>query len=200
MLEQRGVSLPKIAAYRTVAGLTMAHQKDGKLRWEHILAPAIKLAADGFAVDAALARCLKSAIRESTANAELRRVYGKEGGKDQWKEGDTLRLPDLAWTLRQIAEQGPYAFYKGAVAEKFIAEMQLGGGLIIKQDLEKYQAELRKPVHGNYRGYDVYAPGPPSSGGICLVEMLNTEIRSPKHDRFSPGNVASHDRGVRALL
>ncbi len=190
MLEQHDANFAykTVGVPGTVAGLTLAHQKYGKLRWKHILAPAIKLAADGFVVDAALARSLNSVVRESTANTELRRVYGKEGGKEQWKEGDTLRLPDLAWTLRQIAEQGSYAFYKGAVAQKLIAEMQLGGGLIIKQDLEKYQAELRKPIHGTYRGFDVYAPPPASSGGICLVEMLNTlePFDLKKHDRFSP--------------
>jgi gamma-glutamyltranspeptidase/glutathione hydrolase len=172
----------------TVAGLTLAHQKYGKLRWKYVLEPAIKLAEEGFIIDRALASSLNSAVGERSANAELRRVYGKAGGKEQWKAGDTLRLPDLAWTLHQIAEKGPYAFYKGDVAEKFIAEMQTGGGLIIKQDLAAYNAELRKPIHGTYRGFDIYAPPPPSSGGICLVEMLNIleTFDLKKHERFSP--------------
>ena len=80
---------------------------------------------------------------------------------------------DLAKTLRLIAEQGPDAFYKGPIAELIVAEMKAGGGLITKDDLAGYQAKERKPIHGTYRGYDVYGPPPPSSGGICLVEMLN---------------------------
>ena len=95
---------------------------------------------------------------------------------------------DLAKTLRRIAEQGPDAFYKGAIAELIAAEMKRGGGLITTEDLAAYEAKARKPIHGTYRGYDVYGPPPPSSGGICLVEMLNIlenfDLR--KQGRFSP--------------
>ena len=97
----------------TVAGLMLAHQKYGKLRWKHVLEPAIKLAEDGFTIDpGAWPASLNSAVGQRSANAELRRVYGKAEGKEQWKAGDTLRLPDLAWTLSQISEKGPYAFYR----------------------------------------------------------------------------------------
>ncbi len=190
MLEKRDrfFAYKTVGVPGTVAGLTMAHQKFGKLRWQHILAPAIKLAESGFAVDAALARSLNGVIRVNAQATELRRVYGKNGGQEQWKAGDTIRLPDLAWTLREIAEKGPHAFYKGEVAGKLISEMQTGGGLIIKQDLEDYRAELREPVVISYRGYLVYAPPPPSSGGICLAEMLNMleTFDLKKHERFSP--------------
>src|SRR5262249_29448312 len=80
------------------------------------------------------------------------------------------------------------ALYKGAIADKIVAEMKAGGGLIRRGDLVGYAAKERKPIHGTYRGYDVYGPPPPSSGGICLVEMLNIlenfDLR--KHGRWSP--------------
>jgi gamma-glutamyltranspeptidase/glutathione hydrolase len=190
MLEKRDrfFAYKTVGVPGTVAGLTLAHQKYGKLRWQHILAPAIKLAEVGFLVDAALARSLNGVIRPNGPQTELRRVYGKNGGKEQWQAGDTMHLPDLAWTLHQIADKGPHAFYKGEVAAKLISEMQTGGGLIIKQDLENYRAELREPIAISYRGYQVYAPPPPSSGGICLAEMLNMleTFDLKKHDRFSP--------------
>ncbi|HEV8062220.1 MAG TPA: gamma-glutamyltransferase [Gemmataceae bacterium] len=190
MLEKRDANFAykTVGVPGTVAGLTLAHQKFGKLRWKHVLAPAVKLAQEGFPIDRALAGSLNSAVRQAPAGSELRRVYGKLGGKEQWQAGDTLLLPDLASSLHQIADQGPYAFYKGPIAEKIIAEMQIGGGLIIKQDLAGYKAELRKPIHGTYRGFDIYAPPPSSSGGICLIEMLNIleTFDLKKHDRFSP--------------
>src|SRR5207248_2070805 len=95
---------------------------------------------------------------------------------------------DLARTLKLIAEQGPDAFYKGAVADLIAAEMKEGHGLITKEDLAAYHANVRTPIHGTYRGYDVYGPPPPSSGGVCLVEMLNMlENFNLKHyGRWSP--------------
>src|SRR5262249_37922906 len=104
---------------------------------------------------------------------ELRRVLGKNEGKGDWNAGDRLLLPDLARTLGLIATKGPDGFYKGDVADRIVAEMKAGGGLITHEDLAGYEAKVRKPIHGTYRGYDVYAPPPPSSGGVCLVEMLN---------------------------
>jgi gamma-glutamyltranspeptidase/glutathione hydrolase len=95
---------------------------------------------------------------------------------------------DLAKTLRLIAEQGADGFYKGRVAELLAAEMKRGDGIITTADLAAYEAKARKPIHGTYRGYDVYGPPPPSSGGTCLVEMLNIlenfDLR--KHGRFEP--------------
>ena len=86
---------------------------------------------------------------------------------------DRLFQPDLARTLQEIADRGPNAFYRGLIAEQIVAEMKAGRGLITHADLAHYRAQRREPIHGVYRGYDVFAPPPPSSGGICLVEMLN---------------------------
>jgi gamma-glutamyltranspeptidase/glutathione hydrolase len=157
----------------TVAGLALAHRKYGKLPWKDLVLPAVKLAEDGFLLDAALAAGLNRVVERSKDFPELCRVLGKDGGRGRWAPGDRLVQKDLGKTLRSIAEKGPDTFYKGPIADLVIAEMKRGGGLITRADLAGYSAKLRRPMHGTYRGYDVYAPPPPSSGGICLVQMLN---------------------------
>jgi gamma-glutamyltranspeptidase/glutathione hydrolase len=157
----------------TVRGLFLAHARFGKLPWKDLVQPAIKLAEEGFALDAAVANQLNDAVYGADRASELRRVFGKDGGKEDWRPGDRLVQKDLGWSLRQIADNGPDAFYKGAIADKLLAEMKSGGGLITAADLAGYQAKVRKPIHGTFRGYDIYAPPPPSSGGITLVLMLN---------------------------
>ncbi len=157
----------------TVRGLELAHREFGKLPWRELVMPSAELAEQGFVVDPYLAESLNELIKESSEFPELLRVYGKDGGKSPWATGDRLVLPELAKTLRAIAEQGPNAFYTGAIADQLVAEMQAGKGLITRDDLAAYQAKRREPIHGTYRGYDIYGPPPPSSGGVCLVEMLN---------------------------
>jgi gamma-glutamyltranspeptidase/glutathione hydrolase len=157
----------------TVRGLALAHKKFGKLPWKQVVQPAVDLAEKGFEVGSPLASSLNSIVANSKDFPELRRVLGKKCGAEQWEAGDRFKQPDLAKTLRQIEEQGPDAFYKGEIADQIAAEMKSGNGLITKDDLAGYEAKARTPIHGTYRGYDVYAPPPPSSGGTCLVEMLN---------------------------
>jgi gamma-glutamyltranspeptidase/glutathione hydrolase len=171
-----------------VRGMALAHQKFGKLSWKEVLEPAVKLAQEGFVIDRQLANSLNHVAGSSAAFPELVRVLGKDGGKGDWKAGDRFIQKDLGKTLRRIADEGPDAFYKGKIAEQLVAEMKAGGGLITKADLEAYQANLRAPIHGTFRGYDVYAPPPPSSGGICLVEMLNVleNFDLKKQGRWSP--------------
>jgi gamma-glutamyltranspeptidase/glutathione hydrolase len=170
----------------TVRGLALAHARAGRLPWKDLVMPAVTLAADGFAVDEALARSLNRGLARAKDFPEFRRVLGKPDG--DWKAGDRLVQPELADTLRLIANRGADGFYKGAVADQIVAEMKRGDGLITAEDLASYQAKERKPVHGTYRGYDIYAPPPPSSGGVCLVEMLNVlenfDLR--KQGRWSP--------------
>jgi gamma-glutamyltranspeptidase/glutathione hydrolase len=167
-LTHRAVGVPG-----TVRGLELAHKRFGKLPWKEVVAPAVAFAEKGFVLDAHEARSIGGAARQAgTAHAELARVLGKSD-KTAWKQGDTLVQPDLAKTLRLIANEGADAFYKGAIADLIEKEMKAGNGLIAKEDLANYQAKERKPIHGTYRGFDVYGPPPPSSGGICVVEMLN---------------------------
>lgn len=170
----------------SVRGLALAHQKYGKLPWKEVVQPAVKLA-EGFHLTGQLATSLNNVVSSSGDYPELRRVFGKDG-KGDWEEGDLLVQKDLAGTLKLIADKGPDAFYTGPIADQLVAEMKSGGGLITRDDLKAYQAVERKAIHGTYRGYDVYAPPPPSSGGTCLVEMLNMleNFDLKKHSRYSP--------------
>jgi gamma-glutamyltranspeptidase/glutathione hydrolase len=169
----------------SVAGLATAHAKFGKLPWKSLVEPAVKLAEDGFAIDQPLAGSINAALRRAKEFPELRRVFGK--GEGTWKAGDRLVQKDLARTLKRIADGGSDGFYKGETADLLAKEMKAGGGLITKDDLAGYKAKERAPVHGTYRGFDVYAPPPPSSGGVCLVEMLNIleNFDLKKHPRYS---------------
>jgi gamma-glutamyltranspeptidase / glutathione hydrolase len=171
----------------TVRGLALAHQKFGKLPWKSLILPAAKLADDGFTIDESLAKSLNGTLAKATEFAEFRRVFGKSG-RGTWKAGDRLVQPDLGKTLRLIADEGPDAFYKGHIADVLVAEMKAGGGLITHADLAGYRAVERRPIHGTYRGYDVYAPPPPSSGGIGLVQMCNIleHFDLKKDGRWSP--------------
>jgi gamma-glutamyltranspeptidase/glutathione hydrolase len=172
----------------TVRGLALAHQRFGKLPWKDLVQPAVRLADDGFLLDDAVASSLNGILGAADDFPELRRVFGKGSGAAGWHAGDRLVQKDLAATLRLIAEEGPDPFYKGAIADKIAAEMNAGGGLVTRADLEGYHANVRAPAHGTYRGYDVYAPPPPSSGGTCLVEMLDIleNFDLHKQGRWSP--------------
>lgn len=171
----------------TVRGLEMAFTKYGSkaVTWKDVVQPAAELAEKGFALDVWTTKSLNEYVRDSADFAEFCRVYGKDGG---WHVGDRLKQPDLANTLRQIADLGAEAFYSGPIADRIVAEMQAGGGLITKADLAGYKAIEREPIHGTYRGYDVYAPPPPSGGGIVLVETLNVleTFDLTRHGRFAP--------------
>lgn len=156
----------------TVRGLALAHQKFGTRPWAELVAPAIRLAKDGFPIDATLASGLNKLLLQTQDFPEFRRVYGKPDGTP-WTKGDRLIQPDLAQTLAILAVEGPDSFYKGAISQKIIAEMKAGGGAITSEDLAGYQATVRSPVHTSYRGYDVYAPPPPSAGGTQIIECLN---------------------------
>jgi gamma-glutamyltranspeptidase/glutathione hydrolase len=157
----------------TVRGLELAHKRFGKLPWQDVVMPAVELAEKGFTVSASLARGLNSQIAGPMAKFPASvAAYGKAGG-GQWAAGDRLVLTDLGKTLRAIATDGPDAFYKGWIADRIAADMKANGGLITKEDLAAYEAKIRTPVKGTFRGYEVTVMAPPSSGGVALLEMLN---------------------------
>jgi len=157
----------------TVRGLALAHRRLGTLPWKDLLMPAVELAEGGFVVSPALARSLNSQLAGVMGKYPASvAAYGKPGG-GQWEAGDRLVLGDLARTLRAIAVDGPDAFYKGWIADRIAEDMAANGGLITRQDLAAYEAKERVPVTGTFRGYDIAAMPPPSSGGVALVEMLN---------------------------
>jgi len=171
----------------TVAGLALAHQRYGHLPWRRLVEPAARLAEAGFAIDAALAEGLNVLVAEEPEFAELQRVFAR-GDDRAWRAGDRLIQDDLATTLHRIATAGPQAFYRGPIARRIAEEMKTGGGLITLNDLASYTAKIRRPIHGTYRGYDIYGPPPPSSGGIVVVETLNLleNFNLAAHKRWSP--------------
>jgi gamma-glutamyltranspeptidase/glutathione hydrolase len=171
----------------TVRGLALAHTRFGRLPWRDVVAPAVKLAAEGFVLDDYMAGSINYLVSSSAEFPETVRNFGKDGKAD-WRAGDRFVQKDLAKTLKLIQQDGPDAYYTGPVAELIAAEMKSGGGLITKADLAAYHPNARKPIHGTFRGYDVYAPPPPSSGGTCLVEMLNVleNFDLKKQGRWSP--------------
>jgi gamma-glutamyltranspeptidase/glutathione hydrolase len=152
----------------SVAGLVYAQQKWGKLTLKQVIAPAIKLARDGYAVTWDEAADLHD--HHLTEFPESKRVFQRNG--DYYKAGDVFRQPDLARTLERIAEN-PDDFYHGALAHELAAAMQKGGGLITTADLAHYEVKEREPVRGTYRGFDIISAPPPSSGGTVLIESLN---------------------------
>jgi gamma-glutamyltranspeptidase/glutathione hydrolase len=157
----------------TVRGLALAHKKFGRLPWKDVVMPAALLAEEGFPISHDLARGLNAqlagAMGKFPASVE---AYERSGG-GTWAGGDRLVLKDLGKTLRAIATDGPDAFYKGWIADRIAEDMAANGGLITKDDLAAYEAKERAPVKGTFRGYEIAAMPPPSSGGVALIEMLN---------------------------
>jgi len=152
----------------SVAGLAYAQKTYGKLPLAQVMAPAIKLARDGYALAWEDAQDLED---DNLAKfAESKRIFQREG--NYYKAGEVLRQPELARTLERIAKN-PDEFYHGAMARELAASIQKGGGLITADDLAQYEVKEREPIRGTYRDYDVISAPPPSSGGVALVEILN---------------------------
>jgi gamma-glutamyltranspeptidase / glutathione hydrolase len=152
----------------SVAGLAHAQKKWGKLSLKQVMAPAIKLARDGFPLTYRDAEELQDP--DLAKFAESRRVFQRDG--NFYKQGEVFRQPELARTLERIAAD-PNDFYKGKLAQEIAATLQEGGALITADDLAKYEVKERKPVRGTYRSYEIISAPPPSSGGVALIETLN---------------------------
>jgi gamma-glutamyltranspeptidase/glutathione hydrolase len=155
-----------------VAGLVAVHEAHGSLPIETLMAPALRLARDGFPVYPELATRLASKKEVLASNPAMRAVFFSEGG-ETLRAGDILRQPDLAKTLAAIMEKGQAGFYEGSVAKAIIKGQRESGGGMTLRDLNDYKVKMRKPVRGTYRGYEVVSMPPPSSGGAHLVQMLN---------------------------
>jgi gamma-glutamyltranspeptidase / glutathione hydrolase len=167
----------------TPAGLALALQKygSGKFTLADLLKPAIDLARDGIVIADDMADTLPDGYRRLARWPSSARIFSRADGVSL-REGDTLVQTDLAATLTAIAEQGPRGFYQGPVAEKLVKAIGDAGGIMALDDLKSYQAVIRAPVRGTYRGYDVVSMPLPSSGGIVLLEMLNILEGFPMHD------------------
>jgi len=155
----------------TVAGLHLAWKEAGSKPWKELVAPAIKLARDGFEVSHGLARSLAGQLDDFKKYPASLAQFSKNG--KPYEQGDILKQPDLARTLTRIAEQGPAGFYEGETAALIEKEMRANNGLITMADLKAYQAKKRAVVKGTYRGHDVIGMPPPSSGGMAVIQILN---------------------------
>lgn len=155
----------------TVMGLDTALTRFGSLPRAVVMAPAIRLAREGFLLTAADAAILATGTQAFKADPTLAAIFLRDGLPLQ--PGERLVQADLAATLEAIAGDGPDAFYRGAVADKLATASAAGGGLIAKADLAAYRVPLRQPVTCSYRGYDIVSAPPPSSGGTALCELLN---------------------------
>jgi gamma-glutamyltranspeptidase/glutathione hydrolase len=157
----------------TVAGLWAAHQKMGKLPWADLLKPAIELAEKGFPSTWAMQYFLEGMKRADDPIYEATKKAFLKNGTEVYEPGEIWKQADLAATLKRIQKKGRDGFYKGKTAKLFADYMKKHGGLITEEDLAAYQPTEQAPIHGTYRGYDVYGMPPPSSGGVAVVEMLN---------------------------
>jgi len=158
-----------VAVPGALAGLAAALAAYGTISMKAVLEPAIRLAEDGFPANRLLVRMIRNNSEKLSKNPEAKRIYLDP----RYEEGDTVVYKDLARTYRLIAEKGVDVFYRGEIAEAIAAEMARSKGWLDREDLENYRAEIREPVRGSYRGYDIFSMPPPSSGGVHIVEILN---------------------------
>jgi gamma-glutamyltranspeptidase/glutathione hydrolase len=167
----------------TVAGLVLALEKygSGKFTLAELLKPAITLAHDGFAIADDSADTLPDWHQRLARWPASQKIFSRADG-DSLHDGDTLIQPDLAATLAAIAEQGPRGFYQGPVAEALVRAIRDAGGIMTAEDLAAYRPEIRAPMHGSYRGYDIVSMPLPSSGGVVLLETLNILEGFPMQD------------------
>jgi gamma-glutamyltranspeptidase / glutathione hydrolase len=159
-----------IAVPGAVAGMAMAMERFGSLKWNEVIEPARQLAANGFPVT------YRSAIRMENGGDSVKlfpessRILLRDGKFP--KENDVLTQTDLAATLKRLQDSGASEFYEGKTAELIVQEMKTHGGLIAMDDLKNYKPVIRKPINGSYRGYEVITAPPPSSSGISIVQLL----------------------------
>lgn len=156
----------------TVMGLTTAHQKFGSLPLETVMAPAIKLAEEGFILPWGIASSLAGRKDRLSRDADTKGYFFKPDGS-AYQAGEVLKQGDLAKTLKAIAQKGADGFYKGWVADRIVDKMQATGGLITHKDLQNYKAVMRPAVRSPYKNYEIVSMPPPSSGGVHVVQMMN---------------------------
>lgn len=163
----------------TVDGMVQIHERYGKLSFAKLVQPAINLARNGFTLTENEAQkynaMQKDFQRYNTQSSPL--VKGTT-----WAQGDTVVVEELAQTLERIRDSGRDGFYAGKTADDIVAEMQRGGGVLSYEDLQNYHAVWRTPVTEKYRNYTVISMGPPSSGGIALLQLLQSLQPYPLHD------------------
>jgi gamma-glutamyltranspeptidase/glutathione hydrolase len=170
-------SLLSTAVPGTPAGLLLAQRCYGRLPLARVMAPAIALAEQGFAVGPELSRSLRQAAPLLQADPTSRQLFfqppRQAGGEPRpYRPGQLLRQPQLAASLRRIATAGEAGFYQGPSAQALVALMRERGGLIRQADLDAYRAQLVQPLRARFRGASVLGMPPPSSGGVTLLQLL----------------------------
>ena len=173
--EASTIGYKSVAVPGTVAGLELALKTYGTMKLADVMAPAIRLAEQGFPVSRKLAREFAEERRDLQRYSVSRRIFLKNGA--MYGEGETLQQPELAATLKRIAKNGAADFYRGETARTLVRDMAALGGLITMEDLANYQPKVREALHAQYQldghKWDVIAAPPPSSGGIAVIEALN---------------------------
>ncbi len=155
----------------SVAGLEQLHKKFGKKKWADMIAPAIKLARDGYAITPEMKLVIERGNAMAPMTGALAAIYAPNGKPVQL--GDTVKNPELAVVLERIAKKGSTGFYKGETAKAIATAMHDNGGLITEKDLAGYKALWREPIKVAYRGKQLYTMPPPSSGGIVIAMTAN---------------------------
>ncbi|MEZ5274811.1 MAG: gamma-glutamyltransferase [Opitutaceae bacterium] len=177
-LDEDGQVIPMASLYGyraagvpgTVAGLLLALEKYGRLDRSVVLEPARRLAAEGFVMSGAMAAKLRTHAEALGQFPETRRIFLRDGL--YWNAGDRFVQSDLAATIERIQQSGREGFYAGETARLIAESMTANGGLITREDLAAYRPVERAPLRGRYRGLEILTMPPPSSGGICLLQML----------------------------
>ena len=163
----------------SVDGMVKIYEKFGTINWDELIDPSIKVARNGFMVTKKQARGLNN-VKESLLSANDHSLsFVKE---TDWEEGNLLVQENLALTLEEIKSSKRDGFYKGKVAQLIINEMNSGTGIISQTDLDNYSSIWRDPIIGYFKNHKIISMGPPSSGGIALVQLLNgAEQLEPKN-------------------
>jgi gamma-glutamyltranspeptidase/glutathione hydrolase len=156
----------------TIAGLELAQQRLGSMKWNDLVEPAIRLASEGIPISWKLHDDFKGRKSRFDRYPSSAKVFSKRDGS-LYEPGDRWVQKDLAATLRRIQKDGKDGFYAGKTAQLIVDFMAANGGIITHEDLQQYEAVEREPVRGTYRGYEIVSMPPPSSGGVVLIEMLN---------------------------
>ena len=181
-LDDKGNVVPNMSLYTragsgvpgTVSGLlkAWADHGSGNITRYQVLAPAIRLAGKGFILSYYEAERFNNNRELFQSNDAAAKIFIRKDGRP-WKKGDRFVQNDLAKTLKRIAKFGQEGFYNGPVADMIIEEMKRGNGLITHEDLKNYNSVYREPVRGTFHNIEILSMGPPSSGGLLLIQMLN---------------------------
>ena len=170
----------------TVAGFWAAHKRFGKLPWADVVAPAVRLAADGFFPHKITVSYVRKVDDWFDDRVNFKEYFG------HMAEGERFQQPELAATLTRIAEYGPDDFYRGKTAELLVEQMGRSNGLITMEDMAAYEAVWRQPLRSNWRKFEIVSAPPPSSGGFAVVQLLKMKDYLAHHFDGVPHNSAQY--------